>query len=60
MGIEARLLGAPLVVRDGVVYAPPRGKKVWALLAYLALSEQTPTRQHLADLLFPDAEDPAS
>ena len=60
MGIEARLLGPPLVVRDGVVYAAPRGKKVWALLAYLALSEQAPTRQHLADLLFPDAEDPAS
>jgi DNA-binding SARP family transcriptional activator len=60
MAIEARLLGPPLVVRDGVVYAAPRGKKVWALLAYLALSEQPPTRQHLADLLFPDAEDPAS
>lgn len=60
MGIEARLLGPPLVVRDGVVYAAPRGKKVWALLAYLALSEQPPTRQQLADLLFPDAEDPAS
>jgi DNA-binding SARP family transcriptional activator len=60
MGIEARLLGPPLVVRDGVVFAAPRGKKVWALLAYLALAEQPPTRQHLADLLFPDAEDPAS
>src|SRR5580765_6980933 len=60
MSIEARLLGPPLVVRDGVVYAAPRGKKVWALFAYLALSEQPPTRQHLADLLFPDAEDPAS
>jgi DNA-binding SARP family transcriptional activator len=60
MGIEARLLGPPLVVRDGVVFAAPRGKKVWVLLAYLALAEQPPTRQHLADLLFPDAEDPAS
>jgi len=40
MSIEARLLGPPLVVRDGVVYAAPRGKKVWALFAYLALSEQ--------------------
>ena len=60
MSIEARLLGPPLVVRDGVVYAAPRGKKVWALFAYLALSEQPPTRQLLADLLFPDAEDPGS
>src|SRR5205085_144577 len=46
--VEARLLGPPLVVRDGTVYAAPRGKKVWALLAYLALSEQPPTRQHPA------------
>src|SRR6478672_10954883 len=60
MGIEARLLGPPLVMRDGVVYAAPRGKKVWALFAYLALSQQPPTRQQLADLLFPDAEDPAN
>ena len=60
MAIEARLLGPPLVTRDGVVYAAPRGKKVWALFAYLALSQQPPTRQQLADLLFPDAEDPAN
>src|SRR5436853_1492852 len=58
--VEARLLGPPLVVRDGTVYAAPRGKKVWALFAYLALSEQPPTRQHLAELLFPDADDPSS
>src|SRR6476619_2788885 len=59
MAIEARLLGPPLVTRDGVVYAAPRGKKVWALFAYLALSQQPPTRQQLIDLLFTDAEDPA-
>src|SRR3954454_22698527 len=58
--VEARLLGPPLVVRDGTVYAAPRGKKVWALFAYLALTEQPPTRQHLAELLFPDADDPSS
>ena len=60
MGIEAFLLGPPLVRRDGVVYAAPRGKKVWALFAYLALAEQPPTRQLLAEMLFPDAEDPAN
>ncbi len=60
MTVEARLLGPPLVVRDGTVYAAPRGKKVWALFAYLALTEQPPTRQHLAELLFPDADDPSS
>ena len=49
MPIAAHLLGPPLLVRDGVVYAPPRGKKVWALLAYLALSERQPTQPAAAD-----------
>jgi DNA-binding SARP family transcriptional activator/tetratricopeptide (TPR) repeat protein len=60
VAIVAQLLGAPLITRDGVVYAAPRGRKVWALLAYLALARQPPTRHLLIDLLFPDAEDPAS
>ena len=60
MTVVAQLLGPPLVTREGVVYAPPRGKKVWAVLAYLALAEQPPTRQVLASLLFPEAEDPAN
>ena len=47
------------MVRDGVVYAAPKGKKVWALLAYLALADRPPSRSQLVDLLFPDAEDPA-
>lgn len=59
MAIAAYLLGPPLLVRDEVVYPAPRGRKVWALLAYLALSERPPSRQQLIDLLFPDAEDPA-
>lgn len=59
MPITAHLLGPPLLVRDDVVYAAPRGRKVWALLAYLALSARPPSRQQLIDLLFPDAEDPA-
>ena len=59
MPIAAHLLGPPLMVRDGVVYAPPKGKKVWALFAYLVLSERQPTRSQLIELLFPDAEDPA-
>jgi DNA-binding SARP family transcriptional activator len=58
--IVVQLLGPPLITRDGVVYAAPRGRKVWALLAYLSLARQAPTRHHLIDLLFPDAEDPAS
>ncbi|HZP91065.1 MAG TPA: BTAD domain-containing putative transcriptional regulator [Actinomycetota bacterium] len=59
MPLEIHLLGPPLVVRDGVVYAAPKGKKVWALLAYLALADRPPSRSQLVDLLFPDAEDPA-
>ena len=60
MTLVAHLLGPPMVTRDDVVYAAPRGKKVWSLFAYLALAERPPTRQQLAELLFPDAEDPGS
>jgi DNA-binding SARP family transcriptional activator len=59
MPIVAHLLGPPLLIRDDVVFPAPRGRKVWALLAYLALSDRPPSRQQLVDLLFPDAEDPA-
>jgi len=59
MPVAAHLLGPPLLVRDDVVYPAPRGRKVWALLAYLALSDRPPSRQQLVDLLFPEAEDPA-
>ena len=59
MAIAIHLLGPPLLIRDDAVYATPRGRKVWALLAYLALSHGSPSRQQLIDLLFSDAEDPA-
>ncbi len=59
MPLATHLLGPPLVIRDGAVYAPPKGKKVWALFAYLVLSDRPPTRSQLIELLFPDAEDPA-
>ena len=51
MSVAAYLLGAPVVVRDGTVYAAPKGRKAWALLAYLALSDRAPTRQQLIDFL---------
>ena len=57
--IVVQLLGPAVVTRDGVVSTAPRGQKVWALLAYLALSERPPTRQQLIELLFQDAGDPA-
>ena len=60
MALVAQLLGPPTVARDGAPCPAPRGRKVWALFAYLALSARPPTRQLLADLLFPEADDPAS
>jgi DNA-binding SARP family transcriptional activator len=36
----------------------PRGRKAWALLLYLLLSERPPSRARLASLLFAEAEDP--
>jgi DNA-binding SARP family transcriptional activator len=35
-----------------------RGRKTWALLALLALRRDPPSRRRLAELLFPDADDP--
>jgi DNA-binding SARP family transcriptional activator len=56
--VTIRLLGAPAVERDGEPVAPPRGRKAWALLCYLLLAQRPPTRRHLADLLFAEADDP--
>jgi DNA-binding SARP family transcriptional activator len=53
-----RLLGPPAVEHDGRPARPPRGRKAWALLAYLVLAERPPSRMHLAELLFADADDP--
>jgi DNA-binding SARP family transcriptional activator len=53
-----RLLGPPEIARDGVVLAPPRGHKAWAVLAYVVLAERPVARSQLAWLLFGDAEDP--
>ena len=53
-----RLLGPPEIERDGVVVAPPRGHKAWAVLAYLVLAERPVARAQLAGLVFGDADDP--
>jgi DNA-binding SARP family transcriptional activator len=58
VALTIRLLGSPAIERDGEPAAPPRGRKAWALLAYLLLAERPPGRRHLAELLFGDAEDP--
>jgi DNA-binding SARP family transcriptional activator len=53
-----RLLGPPAMERDGRPVRSPRGRKAWALLAYLLLADRPPGRRHLAELLFADADDP--
>jgi DNA-binding SARP family transcriptional activator len=58
MGLSIHLLGVPRVLRDGLALPSPRGQKVWGLLAYLLRCDARVSRQHLAGLLFEDAEDP--
>lgn len=53
-----RLLGKPHATRDGNPAVLPRGRKTWAVLAYLVRAEVRPTREALAQLFFPDADDP--
>jgi DNA-binding SARP family transcriptional activator len=56
--LEIQLLGPPQIVIDGRPSRAPRGRKAWALLAFLLLSRSTVTRERLAALLFADADDP--
>jgi DNA-binding SARP family transcriptional activator len=56
--LTIRLLGPPAIERDDVPIRPPRGRKAWALLAYLVFAERPRSRQHLAQLLFGEADDP--
>jgi DNA-binding SARP family transcriptional activator len=56
--LTIRLLGRPALERDGAPVRSPRGRKAWAVLAYLLLAERPPTRSHLAELLFGEADDP--
>ena len=58
MGLSIHLLGSPSIDQDGVEQPPPRGHKVWALLALLLLSDAPLSRERLAGLLFNEADDP--
>jgi DNA-binding SARP family transcriptional activator len=58
MGLTIQLLGAPRLERDGAALEPPRGHKAWGLLAYLVRSRAASSRERLASLLFPEADDP--
>ncbi|TDU83577.1 DNA-binding SARP family transcriptional activator [Kribbella voronezhensis] len=53
-----RLMGAPAIVADEGTARVLRGRKAWALLAYLLLADRPPSRKRLAELLFADADDP--
>jgi DNA-binding SARP family transcriptional activator len=56
--LTIRLLGPPVIENDGRPARTPRGRKAWAVLGYLLLSERPVARRHLAELLFGDADDP--
>ena len=58
MGLSIHLLGPPRMERGGTAVDAPRGHKAWGLLAYLLRSGVPPTRERLASLLFPEADDP--
>jgi DNA-binding SARP family transcriptional activator len=53
-----RLLGPPRIESLGATPPQPRGRKAWAVLAYLALQTEGTGRSRTASLLFPDAADP--
>lgn len=56
--IVVRLLGPPEIERHGAVVDGPRGRKVWAVMAYLVLAEQKVPRARMAALMFGGADDP--
>lgn len=53
-----RLLGIPEILRSEGMQVQPRGRKTWALLAYLILGRRKASRSSLASLPFAEADDP--
>ncbi len=58
MPIQIQLLGQPRISCESKEAYRFRGRKSWALLAVLLLSDRTRTRSELASLLFSEANDP--
>ncbi len=58
MVVGIRLIGPPSIERTGREVRRLRGRKAWAVLAYVVLAERAVSRQQLAELLFADANDP--
>jgi len=58
MGLSIQVLGPPRLERGGTPVEAPRGHKAWGLLVYLLCTRLPPSRERLASLLFPEADDP--
>jgi DNA-binding SARP family transcriptional activator len=58
VGLSIQLLGSPRIERDGAPVDAPRGHKPWGLLTYLVRTRMPSSRERLAGLLFPEADDP--
>jgi DNA-binding SARP family transcriptional activator len=58
LGLNIHLLGPPRMERGGAAVHAARGVKAWGLLTYLVRSRIPPSRERLAELLFPEADDP--
>jgi DNA-binding SARP family transcriptional activator len=58
VSLSIHLLGSPRIERDGSTVDSPRGRKSWGLLAYLVRTPVFSSRERLAALLFPEADDP--
>jgi DNA-binding SARP family transcriptional activator len=58
VGLSIHLLGPPRIERDGLELDAPRGHKQWGLLTYLLRTRVPSSRERLASLLFPEADDP--
>ena len=57
-GLSIHLLGPPTMARGDAPAEALRGQKSWGLLAYLTRSRLPPSRESVASLLFPEADDP--
>src|ERR1700730_2636189 len=58
MGAVIQLIGRPAIHRDDGRDLRLRGKKTWAVLALVALSDRPVARQQLVRMLFSEAGDP--
>lgn len=56
--LEIELLGVPSARDSSGNVRSPKGRRTWALLAYLLLADRPPTRTALAEMFHPEANDP--